>query len=201
MTTYSAFTRRPFLQALCRGLLTLLGWRLEPNFPAYPQYMLIFAHHTSNWDFPLGLLAAFAMGFWPQWVGKDSLFRWPLGGIMRWLGGVPVIRAARLNFVDQIVTLFQQQPNLIIAVAPEGTRRKTDHWKTGFYYIAQGAGVPIVTSYLDYKRKIGGIGPVFMPTGDIAADLARIAEFYQGITGRHPELHGNIQLRPSATKN
>jgi len=114
---------------------------------------------------------------------------------MRWLGGIPVDRSARHNFVDQVVTMFKTQPSLVIAVAPEGTRSRTEHWKTGFYHIACGAQVPIVFSYLDFERKIGAIGPAFMPTGDINADLALIREFYSGIAGKHPERHGEIKLR------
>jgi len=195
MTEYHAFTHRPILQAVCRTIMRVWGWKLEANFPAATKYVLIFAHHTSNWDFLIGLLAALSMGFWPQWIGKDSLFRGPFGGIMHWLGGMPVDRSKSTNFVDQIIELYNQHEHLVIAIAPEGTRGKTTHWKTGFYHIAQGANVPIVTSFLDYKRKIGGIGPMFIPTGDIETDMIAIREFYRGVTGKNPAGQGDVQLR------
>ena len=195
MNDATPFQRRPILQTVSRFILRLFGWKIAAEFPASSQYIVIFAPHTSNWDFPIGLLAAISVGFWPHWIGKSSLFKPPFGGLMRWLGGIPVDRSARHNFVDQVVAMFKEQPSLVIAMAPEGTRSRTEHWKTGFYHIARGAQVPIVFSYLDFKRKIGAIGPTFMPTGDINADLALIREFYSGIMGRHPERHGEIKLR------
>lgn len=200
MKEYHTFTRRPVLQALCRAVIRLLGWRIDAPFPKETKYVLIFAHHTSNWDLVIGLLAALSVGFWPQWIAKDSLFRWPFGGIMRWFGGLPVDRSKSNNFVDQIVEQFKQRDNLVIAITPEGTRSKTDYWKTGFYYIALKAGVPILTSYLDYKRKVGGIGPLFWPTGDIEADLVGIREFYAGITPKKPGLQGEVRVRPGSGK-
>jgi 1-acyl-sn-glycerol-3-phosphate acyltransferase len=189
------FQRRPVLQTFCRLLMRLSGWKVTVDFPDAPKYVLIFAHHTSNWDFPIGLMIVLAIGFWPHWIGKASLFKPPFGPLMRWLGGIPVERGARHNVVDQVVTMFNTQPALVVAMTPEGTRSKTEYWKTGFYHIARGANVPIVLSYLDYKRKIGAIGLKLMPTGDIEADLAVIREFYSDVTGKHPERHGEIQLR------
>lgn len=193
----NTFTQRPLLQALARGLLALWGWKVEAQFPPIPQYVLIVAHHTSNWDFPIGLFAALSINFWPQWIGKDALFRAPFGGFMRWLGGIPVMRSSRNNFVEQVAALYRQQDQLIIAITPEGTRRKTDHWKTGFYHIALNANVPIVMAYLDYGRRVVGIGPVLYPSGDLAADLAQIRQFYAGISGKYPEQQGEIQVRPA----
>ncbi|MFN8444279.1 MAG: lysophospholipid acyltransferase family protein [Caldilineaceae bacterium] len=197
MKEYNAFTERPWLQYFFRTLMRLWGWKVKADFPDIPQYVLIFAHHTSNWDFVIGLFAALSISFWPQWIGKDSLFKPPFGGFMRWLGGVPVVRSSRSNFVDQVVEIYRQSNHFIIAIAPEGTRGKTDHWKTGFYHIAQGANVPILMSYLNYRTKTAGIGPLLYPSGDLEKDLAVIREFYAGISGKHPENQGEVQLRSS----
>lgn len=187
--------QRPVLRAVCRLITRLLGWRTETNFPETPRYVLVFAPHTSNWDFIVGLLVAFSIDFWPHWIGKHTLFRPPMGWIMRKLGGIPVDRTARHNFVDQVADLLQTSEPLVIAVAPEGTRRKTDRWRTGFYYIALKANVPIALAYLDYKRKVGGVGAAFMPAGDLEADFAIIRAFYKDITGKNPDQQGEIVFR------
>jgi 1-acyl-sn-glycerol-3-phosphate acyltransferase len=196
MSIPNAFTKRPLLQAVARRGLAWLGWQMAAEFPTQPKYVLIVAHHTSNWDFVIGLLAALSVNFWPQWIGKASLFRPPFGGLMRRLGGIPVVRSSRSNFVEQVAELYRQHDQLIIAIAPEGTRKKTDHWKTGFYHIAMTAQVPIVMAYLDYQRKEAGIGPVLYPSGDLAADLVQIRQFYAGVSGKYPEQAGEIRVRP-----
>ena len=195
MSDYNAFTKRPLLQAFAQGVMKLAGWKVEENFPDIPKYVLIVAHHTSNWDFPIGLFAALSINFWPQWIGKDALFKAPFGGFMKWLGGIPVVRSSRNNFVDQVAEVYQQHERMVIAITPEGTRKKTDHWKTGFYHIATTANIPIVMAYIDYKRKTAGIGPVLQPSGDLNADLAKIRHFYDGITGKYPEEQGDIRVR------
>ncbi len=195
MSDYNAFTKRPLLQAFAQGVMKLAGWKVEENFPDIPKYVLIVAHHTSNWDFPIGLFAALSINFWPQWIGKDALFKAPFGGFMKWLGGIPVVRSSRNNFVDQVAEVYQQHERMVIAITPEGTRKKTDHWKTGFYHIATTANIPIVMAYIDYKRKTAGIGPVLQPSGDLNADLAKIRQFYDGITGKYPQEQGDIRVR------
>lgn len=181
--------RRP----ISRFLLRLIGWTAdERSVP--DKYVLIGAPHTSNWDFPLALLLMRVIGIEGHWIAKHTVFRWPLGWLMRRLGGLPVNRTASHNFVDQIVQRFEERDRLVITIAPEGTRKKTAHWRTGFYYIALGAGVPIVLGYLDYPNKRGGLGPTIEPSGDLNADLDRMKEFYADKTGLHPGKKGEIAV-------
>jgi len=183
-----------FTQSLARVILRLLSWRLEVTPPPASKYVLVGAPHTSGWDLLFFLLMAHGAGIKVNWVGKDTLFRWPVGGLLRWLGGIPVNRHARTNFVQQIVDVFNRLEELVITIAPEGTRGRAAKWKTGFYYIALGARVPIVLGFIDYREKIIGIGPSMMPTGDIQADFVHIKEFYSGKTGRQPEQQGEILI-------
>lgn len=176
-----------------------MGWRIEVELPETSKYVVVIAPHTSNWDFLIGILAAWSLGIpKPRWVGKDSLFKPPLGWIMYALGGIPVDRSKRQNFVDQIAERFAQADVLLLAIAPEGTRMRTDHWRSGFYYIAHAADVPIVLFFLDFARKLIGTGPMIHPSGDIHDDFETIRAFYGTIQGKHPESQGEIQLRPSA---
>ncbi len=174
-----------------------MGWKLADDLPDVPKYLAIVAPHTSNLDFPLGIVAMIALGIPLGWIGKHTLFRWPT----RWLfegllGGIPVDRSSSHNFVDQIVERFGERERLVLVMSPEGTRHHTDHWKTGFYWIAVGAKVPILLSFYDWKRKELGVGRLFWPTGDIEADLAEIAKFYSDKEGRHPEKKSTIGLKP-----
>ena len=184
------------MKLISRAILRLFGWKVVATLPETHKYVLIGAPHTTNWDFALMLLLKSAIGLQVHWIGKHSLFRWPLGWLMRRLGGVPVDRRSPHKYVDQIVDAFRQRDEMVLVIAPEGTRKKTEYWKSGFYYIALGAGVPIALGFADYARKVGGIGPTIMPTGDIEADLARIRAFYADKTGKHPENQGEIRVRP-----
>ncbi len=168
--------------------LKLLGWKVEGGVPAdVKKAVLIAAPHTSNWDFMYTLMMAFALRIRIYWMGKQELFPAPFRGLMMWLGGIPVPRHKSNNLVQASAEAIRNAREFLLAVPPEGTRAKVTQWKTGFYYIAQGAGVPILLAYLDYGRKVGGIGPVFMPTGDIQADMKAIRAFYAGIRGKHPQ--------------
>ena len=171
---------------LARLALRLTGWRIIGGAPAAPKYVLIGAPHTSNWDFPVALMVCFALRLRVYWMGKASLFPPLLGGVMRWLGGIPVNRARSGNLVQATVDAYNGNQRLIVIVPPEGTRSKVTQWKTGFYYIAQGAGVPIGLGYLDFRRKEAGLSRMFEPTGDIAADMVEIQAFYAGVTGKNP---------------
>lgn len=168
-------------------ILKLTGWRLEGKFPDLPKYVMIAAPHTSNWDFPVTLGICFAARAKIYWMGKDSLFKGPMGPIMRWLGGIPVDRSKSNDLVGQMVEVFNRSERLVVTIPPEGTRQKVRYWKTGFYHIAKGANVPIVLAFLDFRRKVGGFGPVFKPTGNVEADMAEIQAFYKNISGKNPD--------------
>ena len=186
--------KSPISQRLAHIILRLIGWRTHAIRPHTSRYVIIGAPHTSNWDFGLMLLLMAAEQLPIRFMGKDSLFRGPLGPLMRSLGGIPVNRRERNNLVDQIVAKFEEYDELIIGLAPEGTRSKSSHWKTGFYYIALKAKVPIAMAYLDYGNKIIGVGPHFMPSGDLQVDFEIIREFYTGIVGKNPKKQGKIIL-------
>ena len=183
---------------LARGLgrlyLRLTGWRVEGRIPDTARAVVIAAPHTSNWDLPIMLAVSYVLGIRPAWLGKKELFRWPFGGVMRWLGGLPVDRRIRQNHVQQAIAAFATADRLFLVIPPSGTRSRATHWKSGFYYIARGARVPIMCAFLDYRRKVGGIGPVLMASSSVAADMAEIREFYTGITGRYPELQTPVRL-------
>ena len=181
----------PGLNTVLRGLsvafLRASGWTLDGQLPeGCPKCVLIAAPHTSNWDLPYLLMVAFALRLNVQWMGKAQIFRFPFGPLMRWLGGIPVDRAASSNLVAASAQAIRDAPgDILLVVSPEGTRGKTQRWKTGFYWIAQQAGVPIVMTYLDYPRKLSGIGPVFQPTGNVEADMAAIKAWYSPFKGKN----------------
>jgi 1-acyl-sn-glycerol-3-phosphate acyltransferase len=176
-------------------LLNLLGWQVRAEFPNTQKYVVIAAPHTSNWDFPLGILAARAIKLEVNWIGKHTIFRWPFGWFFRALGGTPVDRSQKRDLILQMKDLFDQSRSLVFALAPEGTRSKTDHWKTGFYHIARAAGVPIALAYLDFGKKQVGIGKSFYPTDDIEADFETIRAFYKDKRGKNPENESLIRAR------
>ena len=175
------------LRALSVAFLKLSGWRIEGSLPPDGnKSVLIAAPHTSNWDLPYTLMVAFVLRLNIYWMGKEQIFKPPFRGLMRWLGGIPVQRETSNNLVAaSIEAIKAARGPLQLVVPPEGTRSNTRYWKTGFYYIAVGAQVPIVMAYMDYKKKISGLGPVFRPTGDIEADMAAIKAFYAPFTGKN----------------
>ena len=179
----------PLLRAVARRLLRLLGWRVEGTLsPRAARCVVIAAPHTSNWDFPYTLLAAFALDMHIRWLGKAALFRAPFGGLMRWLGGIPVRRDRSSNLVASSVAALQAAPGpLQVVVAPEGTRSRSRQWKTGFHHMARGAGLPIQLSYLDWGTRRCGLGPLVEPGDDVDADMARIKAFYAPLRGRNAD--------------
>jgi len=183
----------PIVNTLLRWLsvafLRLTGWQVVGKLPAdAAKRVLIAAPHTSNWDLPYTLMVAFALRLNVYWMGKKSLFKPPFCGLMMWLGGIPVDRGQSNNLVAaSSEAIMKASGPLQLIVPPEGTRSGTRYWKTGFYYIAAGAGVPIVMAYLDYDKKVGGLGPVFQTTGDIAADMLAIKAFYAGVKGKNAD--------------
>jgi 1-acyl-sn-glycerol-3-phosphate acyltransferase len=182
------------LAKFSRGLLSLLGWQVcEPAQPRPPKAVLIEYPHTSNWDAFYGLLANFALTAEVRWMAKDTAFRWPFAGLMKRLGGIPVNRRERGNVVAQMIGEFAARECFILGIAPEGTRSRTAGWKSGFYRIATGAGVPLGIGFIDYARKQAGIAAYIELSGDRERDLARIAELYEGQRGKRPELASPIR--------
>lgn len=169
--------------------LKLTGWKVEGSLPPGAQKsVLIAAPHTSNWDLPYTLMVAFALRLTPYWMGKEQIFKPPFRGLMMWLGGIPVRRETSNNLVAASVEALKAATgSLQLIVPPEGTRSKARYWKTGFYHIAVGAQVPIVMAYMDYQRKISGLGPVFVPTGNIDTDMAAIKAFYAPFKGKNAD--------------
>jgi 1-acyl-sn-glycerol-3-phosphate acyltransferase len=176
------------LRGLSLAVLKLAGWKVSGQLPANGRKcVLIAAPHTSNWDLPYTLMVAFALRLNIYWMGKEQIFKPPFRGLMMWLGGLPVRRESANNLVAASITALQEADGPVqLVVPPEGTRSKARYWKTGFYYIAVGAQVPIVMAYMDYERKISGLGPVFEPTGDIEADMVTIKAFYAPFKGKNP---------------
>ena len=176
-------------------ILKMLGWTIHVDMPEVKKFVAIAAPHTSNWDFLLGILAAKAISLKVHWLGKHSVFRWPFGWFFRTIGGIPVRRDVEQNYIQQMKELFDSSERFVLALAPEGTRSKTDHWKTGFYYIAHAAGVPVVMAYLDFGNKQVGIGGMFYPGGDIEKDFKTIREYYKSRRGKIPQKESLIQIR------
>jgi 1-acyl-sn-glycerol-3-phosphate acyltransferase len=177
-------------QAIAAGL----GWRVVVPADLPAHCVIIGAPHTSGWDLGLTLLLTFVGDLRLHWIAKEELFRGPLGVLLRALGGLPVARKGRGNFVAQMVAAFKADKTMRVAISPEGTRERIATWKTGFYYIALGAGVPIVLGYADYRRKVVGLGPTIQPSGDIQADFVHIRAFYSGMQGRFPDQQGPIEI-------
>ncbi len=184
-TMFSTPVLREIAVTISRICLQFRGWKLQGELPTEPKYVIIAVPHTTNWDFPLSLAIAFMYRLDMRWMGKSSLFKGWRGPIMRWLGGIPVNRSASTNMVSQTVEKFKASEELAIAIPPEGTRARVDEWKTGFYYIATGADIPIAMGFLDYKKKVGGFLPTFYPTGDIKKDIAEMRKCYEGISGKY----------------
>ena len=176
------------LRAFSVNFLKLTGWKIEGSLPpSASKSVLIAAPHTSNWDLPYTLMVAFALRLNIYWMGKAQIFRPPFRGLMMWLGGIPVARETANNLVAASAAALKAADGPVqLIVPPEGTRSKTRQWKTGFYHIAHGAGVPIARGYLDFGKKLAGIGPLFATTGDIDADMPLIQASYVGIAGRKP---------------
>jgi len=166
----------------------LAGWKVEGALsPQAQKSVFIAAPHTSNWDLPYTLMVAFVLRLNIYWMGKASIFRFPFGGLMRWLGGIAVDRTKSNNLVAASAQAIQTaQGALQLVVSPEGTRAQTHYWKTGFYHIASAAKVPIVMAYMDYSRKIVGLGPLLLyPSGDLEADMVTIKAFYAPFKGKN----------------
>ena len=181
-------TAHPVLRRVAAWLMSLFGWRLDVHFPDTPKFVILGAPHTSNWDGVLAVLAVLALEVRIGLFVKHTAFNSPvIGPILRGIGSVPIDRSAPGGIVAQTVAAFREREHMVIAIAPEGTRRRVEKWKRGFYLIAQEANVPIVCAYVDYGRRIVGTGPVLRASGDYARDLEAIQAFYRTIAAKRPE--------------
>jgi len=182
------------LQSAAKWLLGLFGWKVILVTPPTPKCVVIFYPHTSNWDFVIGIIARAAVSFPCHWAGKDTLFRWPFGGLMRRLGGIPVNRRERTGFTARLTQEFEQRERFYLVIAPEGTRSRTPYWKSGFYRLALAAKVPLALAFVDYPRREIGVGAYVDLVGDEASDLGAVRRFYASKTGKRPENQGEIRF-------
>jgi len=170
-----------FLPWIGKFIFAIFGWGLKNEFPNIPKFVIIFGPHTSNWDFVFGIAAIFILGAKISWMGKQPFFRKPFGGILRWLGGIPIDRSSSHGVVVTMINQYKSRDEFILAIAPEGTRKKVERWKTGFYRIATGADVPILMACFDYKNKIISFGPLIYPSGNLNADIEDMQLFFENI--------------------
>lgn len=185
------------MKLLSKVIFLITGWKVKGGLPAgVKKCILVGAPHTSNFDFIYGMCGLTLLGIKLRFLAKKELFKFPLGWLLTGLGGIPVDRSKKNSMVDAIAELFESHNELVVMVPPEGTRKKVERWRTGFYYSALKAGVPIVLGYLDYKTKIASVGPAFYPTGDIENDFNFFKEYYKGITPKYPELFDVESIKP-----
>lgn len=180
---------RRFSRELRRGAAWALGtagWRFEGTLPDLPRFVIAVAPHTSNWDFPIGIGTMLALGLHVRWLGKHSLFVGPCGTLLRSLGGIPVRRGERGGAVGAAIAAFDDTPGMILALAPEGTRKRVTAWKSGYYMIAEGAAVPIVPAWFDWSRRVIGFGAPVDATGGADAMTASLGTLYRPEMGRRP---------------
>lgn len=183
------------MRQLATLILRLIGWRTVFTAPPGPKSVVLVYPHTSNWDFPLGLLFRARHGIFIHWAGKDTLFRWPVNRLLRRIGGVPINRRESTGMIGQLVDAFARNERFHMAITPEGTRAKTDCLKSGFYRLALTAGVPVGLGFFDYREKCVGVERWITLSGDEAADLAVLREYYAGKTARYPEKAGEIRFK------
>jgi 1-acyl-sn-glycerol-3-phosphate acyltransferase len=185
-------------KSIGRAVLRAGRWAFEGPLPAARRYVLIAAPHTSNWDFVFMMAMAWVLGVRLRWMGKASLFVFPLGTLFRALGGIPVRRSVRANLVELSVERFAREADFVLAVPAEGSRGRGATWRSGFYHIARLAEVPVVLGYLDYARRRGGLGPELRPSGNVRADMDIVRAFYADKVGRHPERFTRPRLAEEA---
>jgi 1-acyl-sn-glycerol-3-phosphate acyltransferase len=186
--------RSRLAQALGRLELWLFRFRLDSAPVHDPKLVCVCAPHTSNWDLPIFLAAASALGLRVSWLGKHTLFRWPFGGLFRALGGIPVDRTRQTRLVKHVAEIFAEREGLLLGIAAEGTRKRTEYWKSGFYFMALEAKVPIGLAYIDFATRTIGFRTFLAPTGEVRADMDRIRAIYAGIRGKHPAQESVIRL-------
>jgi 1-acyl-sn-glycerol-3-phosphate acyltransferase len=180
-------------------LLNIHGWRLTGTPPKEKKYVIVGYPHTSNWDVYYGLLVCNAFGVKPNWIAKQQLFKGPLKYLFHQLGAIPVNRKSPKGFVEQIVDKLNQSTQMVITISPEGTRDKTDYWKSGFYRLAKQANVPAVVVYLDYANKKAGFSEPITMSDNIVYDVEKMKRFLAGKTGKFPHKMGVIAVKELKT--
>lgn len=174
-------------QKSARALLRLSGWRIEGEVPDLPKFLMVGAPHTSNWDYVLTLLVLGDLQADLHYVIKNSVVEGPFGSLIQKWGGISVDRANTQGFVQKMVEEFESRDTFILAIMPTGTRSAKKEWRSGFYYIALQAGVPVMLVTFDYGNKVMRLGPTIELSGDYEADLALIQSKYEGVRGKHPQ--------------
>ena len=174
-----------FMRAVGRAVLRILGWRVEGEIPNLPKLVIAVAPHTSNWDFVVGVATMFALDLRIKFIGKHTLFAGPFAPVLRWMGGIPVDRSSPQGIVGDSVRAFEGVDRLILAIAPQGTRRPVPHFKNGFLHIARGAGVPVLLATLDYAARAVRFGPMTSPGEDVEAERERIEAFFSTVRGKN----------------
>ncbi len=187
---------RWLLPAFGRAMMRLTGWTFRGTLPDLPKFVIIVAPHTSNWDFAIGVFALFALDLESQWFGKASLFRPPMGFLMRMIQGRPVRRDSPEGVVAQVAAAVRAEPNFVLTITPEGTRKSVDHWRTGFYRIALAAGVPVVPVSFDWGQREIGINAPVHASGNLEADVGAMQALYRPEMARHPEGFWRAQALP-----
>jgi 1-acyl-sn-glycerol-3-phosphate acyltransferase len=167
--------------------MRLWGWRFVGTFPNAPRFILIVAPHTSNWDFFVLVIAKLALGIDATWIGKDSLFRWPVRGLLTRLGGIPIDRASPHGTVRQLVARFTTHKQMVFALTPEGTRKRVEHWRSGYWHVAHDARVPIVPVGPDYALKTIFVGPPLVTSESLEEDERKLRSYFASISARRPE--------------
>lgn len=193
--TQDGRTLGPMYRLFGRVVCRLMGWTPVGGLPEPKRAIFIASPHTSNWDGFIMQAVAWALGVRLSWITKHTLFRFPFRRFLKAVGAVPVVRSKRSDTVSQIAQQITDSDGMYLAIAPSGTRAHREHWRSGFYHMALAANVPVICGFLDFKRRRGGCGPVINLTGDRKADMDKIRAFYNGIEGRHPELHTPVELR------
>ena len=187
------------LRFLSKLILKIFGWEIDVTLPEEKKFILIGAPHTTNWDLPIALLCFWSIPIRLTWVGKKQLFVGPLNTVFRAMGGIPVDRSIRTGFIEQVAHQFDNREEMIFGITPEGTRSRTEYWKTGFYYIALQAKVPVCLAHIDFPSRTIGFGEMLYPSGDIDKDFETIRLFYKNKTGKYPENQGPVRMRDKTT--
>lgn len=182
------------MKRMARWVLRGIGWRVVGDPPEIDRYVVVGAPHTSSWDLPLMLLMARARALPLRWFAKHTLFRPPLGWILRALGGIPVVRHREENLVEAAARTLREAQTLALLIAPEATKAYRDHWKSGFYHIARLASVPLVPVSIDYRRRVAEFGPPIDAGEDVDGVMQQLRAFYADHGARFPGKFGVVRL-------